>query len=201
MNFGVLRVLNDDSVAANRGFGAHPHDNMEIITIPLKGELTHEDNMGHKQVIYTGDVQVMSAGTGIVHSEFNRHPTQAVELFQIWLFPRERGVKPRYQQLTFDPAGRQSQWQQLLSPNPDDAGVWIHQDAWFHRGEWKAGQSANYDLRRAGNGLYIVVISGEVKIGDQVLQTRDAIGVWEVDQLEMTFQKDSDVLLLDVPMN
>lgn len=200
VQFGVLRVLNDDTVAGGMGFGMHPHDNMEIITIPLEGDLAHKDSMGNTETIKFGDIQVMSAGTGVRHSEFNPNADKRTKLLQIWLFPNKQNVEPRYQQITLDVNDRQNKLQQILSPNPEDAGVWIHQDAWFHLGKFEKGLTENYTIKRNGNGVYAFVISGSVTINGQTLETRDALGVWDTEKLEITSTSDAEILLMDVPM-
>jgi redox-sensitive bicupin YhaK (pirin superfamily) len=200
MNFGMLRVLNDDHVAAGMGFGTHPHDNMEIISIPLEGDLEHKDSMGNTAVIRRGDIQVMSAGTGITHSEYNRNKDQAVKFLQIWVFPKVRGVKPRYDQLTLNVADRHNKLQQVLSPNPDDDGVWVHQDAWFHMGNLDAGVELSYALKRKGNGVYVFVLEGDVTVNGQPLNRRDGLGVWNTDTLSFRADSASEVLLMEVPM-
>jgi redox-sensitive bicupin YhaK (pirin superfamily) len=200
VQFGVLRVLNDDTVASGMGFGMHPHDNMEIITIPLEGDLAHKDSMGNSETIKFGDVQVMSAGTGVRHSEFNPNADKRTKLLQIWLFPNKQNVEPRYQQITLDVNDRQNKLQQILSPNPEDAGVWIHQDAWFHLGKFEKGLTESYTIKREGNGVYAFVISGSVTINGQTLETRDALGVWDTEKLEITSTSDAEILLMDIPM-
>lgn len=200
MQFGALRVLNDDIVAGSRGFGDHPHDNMEIISIPLSGELKHQDSMGNAAVIRAGEVQVMSAGTGIYHTEYNNLPEEPACFLQIWLFPNKRNVTPRYGQLSYLEQSVPNQWQQLLSPNPDDEGVWIYQDAWFHKGVFDAGQTTGYTLKRPGNGVYVFVIDGDITIEGQQLHTRDAIGIWDTDAISITTQTRADILLIEVPM-
>jgi redox-sensitive bicupin YhaK (pirin superfamily) len=200
VQFGVLRVLNDDTVAPGMGFGMHPHDNMEIITIPLEGDLAHKDSMGNAETIKFGDVQVMSAGTGIRHSEFNPNADRRTKLLQIWLFPNKQNVEPRYQQITLNVNDRENKLQQILSPNPEDAGVWIHQDAWFHLGKFEKGLTENYIVKREGNGVYAFVISGSVTINGQLLETRDALGVWNTENLEITSTSDAEILLMDIPM-
>lgn len=200
MHFGVLRVLNDDTVAPARGFGKHPHDNMEIISIPLSGDLEHKDSIGNVSVIREGDIQVMSAGTGIFHSEFNRKQDAEVKFLQIWVFPREKQVEPRYDQIAIKDILTKNTFSQVLSPNPSDQGVWIHQDAWFHIGEFDAGESACYELKKNGNGVYAFVLEGDVEIGDQALNTRDGYGIWNVDQFDFHSTTASKVLLMEVPM-
>lgn len=201
MNFGVLRVLNDDTVAPGMGFGTHPHNNMEIISIPLEGDLEHKDSMGNVSVIKNGDIQVMSAGTGIYHSEYNKNKDREVKFLQIWVFPKTQNVRPRYDQITLKSEDRQNKLQQILSPNPDDEGVWIHQDAWFYLGYFNQGKTTDYSIRRNGNGVYVFVLKGTMEINGQLLNTRDAIGVWEVEQISLKADKDSEILLMDVPMS
>jgi redox-sensitive bicupin YhaK (pirin superfamily) len=201
MHFGVLRVLNDDTVEAGMGFGTHPHDNMEIISIPLEGDLEHKDSMGNVAVIRNGDIQVMSAGTGITHSEYNRNKGNKVKFLQIWVFPNKRDVKPRYDQLTLNLADRHNKLQQILSPNPDDAGVWIHQNAWFHLGKFDKGLSKTYDLKdRTKNGVYAFVLNGQLNINGQLLNSRDGLGIWDVAQLDLKAASDTEFLLMEVPM-
>lgn len=201
MHFGVLRVLNDDTVAAGRGFGTHPHDNMEIVSIPLQGDLEHKDSMGNTQVIRQGDIQVMSAGSGITHSENNRNADQLTRFLQIWVFPNKRNVAPRYDQLTLNPTERRNRLQQVLSPDPHDDGVWIHQDAWFHLGSFDAGKNAAYDLKRKGNGVYVFMLEGSAVVNDQLLERRDGLGIWDVDHLELTAGNEgAEVLMMEVPM-
>ncbi|CAN5404108.1 pirin family protein [soil metagenome] len=200
VHFGALRVLNDDTIAAGMGFGKHPHDNMEIITIPMEGLLRHQDSMGTSSVIKPGEVQVMSAGTGVEHSEYNVDKEHELKLFQIWVFPRKKGVAPRYDQQAFEPAGRKNQWQQIVSPNPDDDGTWINQDAWFHLADIDAGKNLEYTFRKPGDGIYLLVIEGEVKVDDKTLGRRDAIGITETDSFNVSATKDAKVLLMEVPM-
>ncbi|WP_414000146.1 pirin family protein [Flavobacterium sp. W1B] len=201
IQFGALRVLNDDTVAAGMGFGTHPHDNMEIITIPLEGDLAHKDSMGNTEVIKNGDVQVMSAGTGIQHSEFNPNADQRTKLLQIWVFPNKRNVQPRYQQITLNPEERKNKLQQILSPNADDAGVWIYQDAWFHLGKFDKGVATTYDLKKAGNGVYAFVLSGKLTINGQELETRDGFGIWDISTLDIKADSDTEFLLMEIPMH
>ncbi len=200
VQFGTLRVLNDDTVAPGMGFGTHPHDNMEIITIPLEGDLAHKDSMGNTEVIKNGDLQVMSAGIGIQHSEFNPNHDQRTKLLQIWVFPKERNVTPRYQQITLNPEDRKNKLQQILSPNADDAGVWIHQDAWFNMGKFDAGVSTTYNLHKNGNGLYAFILKGNVTIDGQELSTRDGLGITDFESLEIIATTDTEFLLMEIPM-
>jgi quercetin 2,3-dioxygenase len=200
IQFGMLRVLNDDTVAAGMGFGTHPHDNMEIITIPLEGDLAHKDSMGNSSTIKTGDVQVMSAGTGIQHSEFNPNADLQTKLFQIWLFPKHRNVEPRYQQITLDIAKQKNYFAQILSPNKDDEGVWIHQDAWFYLSDFDKDFSKKLSLKKEGNGFYIINIEGEIEVNGEKLEKRDAIGIWETNELEIKANSDSRFLIMEIPM-
>lgn len=200
MNFGVLRVLNDDIVAASKGFGRHPHKNMEIISIPLAGDLEHQDSMGNKAIIRSGDVQVMSAGTGIFHSEYNKNADQEVKFLQIWLFPNKHNVTPRYDQISLADVRKDNAFYQILSPSAQDEGVWVHQDAWFHLGEFEAGKSTAYNLKKSGNGVYAFVLEGEVNIDGQQLDTRDGYGMWDTTNFELTANSKAKVLLMEVPM-
>ena len=200
MHFGVLRVFNDDIVAGGKGFGMHPHDNMEIISIPLAGDLEHKDNMGNTAIIRHGDVQVMSAGTGVMHSEVNPNMDEAVNLLQIWLYPNQKNVTPRYQQISLDISERKNKLQQILSPNADDEGVWIHQNAWFHMGNFDADKTFEYRLKDKKNGLYIFIIEGDVIANGQALQSRDGYGIDGVEHIQFIAKSDLQILLLEVPM-
>jgi redox-sensitive bicupin YhaK (pirin superfamily) len=200
IQFGMLRVLNDDTVAAGMGFGTHPHDNMEIITIPLEGDLAHKDSMGNAATIKTGDVQVMSAGTGIQHSEFNPNTDQHTKLFQIWLFPKYRNVEPRYQQITLDSTKQKNEFAQILSPSEEDEGVWIHQDAWFYLSDFDKDFAKKLALKKEGNGFYIMNIEGEIEVNGEKLEKRDAIGIWETNELEIKANSDSRFLIMEIPM-
>lgn len=200
MNFGVLRVLNDDCVAPGNGFGTHPHSNMEIISIPLAGDLEHKDSMGNVAIIREGDVQALSAGTGIHHSEYNKKKDQEVRFLQIWIFPKLKQVAPRYDQVSLISIEKKNQFYQILSPNPADQGVWIHQDAWFHLGKFQNGTGDTYRLKQVGNGVYAFVLEGSIVLGGQVLDKRDGFGLWDSDSFEMTAITDSKVLLMEVPM-
>ncbi len=200
MHFGVLRVLNDDTVAAGMGFGTHPHDNMEIISIPLEGDLEHKDSMGNVTVIKNGDIQVMSAGTGIQHSEYNKNKDLQVKFLQIWVFPNKKNVTPRYDQITLKLEDRHNKLQQIISPNEADAGVWIHQNAWFHLGKFDKGISTDYTIKGKGNGLYIFNLTGNLKVNDQVLNTRDGFGIWDIEKVTLNAESDTEFLIMEVPM-
>ncbi|MEI7660810.1 MAG: pirin family protein [Bacteroidota bacterium] len=200
VHFGQLRVLNDDTVAPGMGFGTHPHDNMEIISIPLEGDLEHRDSMGNVSVIRHGEVQVMSAGTGITHSEYNRNKDRPVKFLQIWIFPDKKNVKPRYGQVTLDLADRHNKIQQILSPNADEPGVWIHQNAWFHLGKFDKGISAGYTIKGHGNGVYAFILEGDVKISGQPLNARDGLGIWNTDEISILADSAAEFLLMEVPM-
>ena len=200
MHFGVLRVLNDDTVAAGMGFGTHPHDNMEIISIPLEGDLEHKDSMGNVTVIQNGDVQVMSAGTGIQHSEYNKNKDQQVKFLQIWVFPNKKNVTPRYDQITLKLEDRHNKLQQIISPNPNDAGVWIHQNAWFHLGKFDKGITKDYTIKGKGNGLYIFNLNGTLNVNNQILNTRDGFGIWDIEKVNLLAESDAEFLIMEVPM-
>ena len=200
MLFGVLRVLNDDYVEPGMGFGTHPHDNMEIISIPLEGDLEHRDSMGNIAVIKHGDIQVMSAGSGITHSEYNRNKDKPVKFLQIWVFPDKKNVTPRYDQITLNTEDRHNKIQQILSPDPEGKGVWIYQNAWFSMGKFDKGFSAVYSVRSKENGVYAFIFNGDVTINDQPLKTRDGYGIWDIERLTITAETDAEFLLMDVPM-
>ena len=200
MHFGVLRVLNDDSFSGGKGFSTHPHDNMEIITIPLQGDLEHKDNMGNGTIIKSGDVQVMSAGTGITHSEFNASQEFDVKVLQIWLFPNKKNVTPRYDQQAIRDLEVQNEFSQILSPNEADQGVWIHQNAWFSVGVFSEQKSTEYTLNAENNGVYAFIIEGEATIEGQKLEKRDGFGIWDTASISITVEKYSRILLMEVPM-
>lgn len=200
MGFGVLRVLNDDEVAPGMGFGTHPHSDMEIISIPLHGDLEHKDNMGNTEIIREGDVQAMSAGTGVFHSEYNANKDKDVKFLQIWVMPNQKNVKPRYDQITLKDEDRKNKFQQILSPNVDDEGVWIHQHAWFHMGEFDQEKTVNYKLHREGNGLYAFMLEGEAEVADQRLERRDGFGIWDTNEVSIKASSNAKILLMEVPM-
>ncbi len=200
MGFGLLRVLNDDVVAPGMGFGTHPHDNMEIVSIPIKGSLAHQDSTGTKEVIQTNEVQIMSAGSGLTHSEFNASKADPVNFLQIWVFPKERDITPRYEQKTFRPEDRQNRLQTVIAPEKQEGALWINQDAWFTLGTLKSGFSEEYTLHKQGNGLYAFVIDGEVEIDGEKLSKRDGMGISDVSSVTVKASGDAEVLLMEVPM-
>ncbi len=200
MHFGAIRVINDDIVAPGMGFGTHPHDNMEIISIPLEGDLEHKDSMGNTTVIRNGDIQVMSAGTGIKHSEYNKNSDSPVKFLQIWVFPNKRGVTPRYDQITLNIEDRKNRFQQILSPSSEDEGVWIHQNAWFFMSDLEKGKSLEYEFKSPENGLYVFVLDGDVTVDGHELSTRDGLGLWETNKVSFTAESNSSLLLMEVPM-
>lgn len=200
MHFGALRVLNDDIVAGGMGFGRHPHDNMEIISIPLVGDLEHQDSMGNSGVIRQGDVQVMSAGTGVTHSEYNKSKENEVRFLQIWVIPNERDVEPRYDQLYFDEAGRHNTFQQIVSPNPEDKSLWIHQDAWFHLASFDKGVTKTYTFKGENTGLYIFNLSGSLNVEGQLLHTRDGLGISGTKEVKIEANSAAQFLLMEVPL-
>ncbi|MGB1041034.1 MAG: pirin family protein [Flavobacteriales bacterium] len=200
MNFGVLRVLNDDIVAAGNGFGTHPHDNMEIVSIPLAGNLEHKDSIGNKAVIKEGDVQAMSAGTGVTHSEYNQSKEKEVKFLQIWVFPNKKNVTPRYDQVSIKDIKKDNKFYQIVSPNKEDGGVWINQDAWFHLGDFKKGKTDTYSIKKKGNGVYAFILKGDATINGQKLNERDGFGIWDIDKLNVTADSNTEILLMEVPM-
>jgi len=201
VHFGMLRVFNDDIVAPGMGFGMHPHDNMEIVTIPIEGELEHKDSEGHNGVITQGEVQVMSAGSGLYHSEFNHSKEKEVNLMQIWVFPRERDIEPRYDQKAFDEEGRKNKFQIVASPEKDNGSLWLNQYVYFNIGNFDAGTTTKYERKLKNNGLWIFVIEGEAEVNGEKLERRDSIGITDTDTAEFNFSKDSKILIIDVPMN
>ena len=197
MRFGVLRVLNDDYVAPGMGFGTHPHDNMEIISIPLEGTLEHRDSLGNRVEIETGEIQVMSAGTGVQHSEFNKSQDFPVRFLQIWLFPDQKDVKPRYDIKKIK--GDMNIFEQILSPYQDDEGVWIYQKAWFHLGHFTKAKTITHSLKDPENGLYAFVLEGPVRIQDQNLDRRDGLGLWDSTEIKIETTAGSKILLMEIP--
>lgn len=199
MHFGALRVLNDDKVAGGQGFGTHPHDNMEIVSIPLSGDLEHKDSTGRNEVIRQGDVQIMSAGSGLRHSEYNHNKDKAVEFLQIWVFPKERDITPRYEQKSYSAADRVNKFQTVVSPDGREA-LTINQEAWFSLGNLEKGTTLDYNLNREGNGLYAFVLTGEAIIAGESLKQRDAVAVTEAGKVNITADTETEILLMEVPM-
>jgi quercetin 2,3-dioxygenase len=200
VRFGLLRVINDDVVQSGMGFGTHPHQNMEIISIPLTGELRHQDNMGNIQHIKAGEIQIMSAGTGLTHSEYNASDSEPVNFLQIWVFPKEENIEPRYDQKLFSPDDRIGRFQNIVSPNRDDKGVWINQDAWFFLGDFQTNDAISYDMKKPGNGAYFFVLEGSVTIAGEDLERRDGLGIEDASSIEINATEACQLLVMDVPM-
>ena len=201
VQFGALRVLNDDIIAPGMGFGTHPHDNMEIITIPLDGALEHKDSMDNIGVIETDEIQVMSAGSGVYHSEYNKNRDQSVSLLQIWVFPNKKNVTPRYDQKNIKDLKKVNSFYPIVTPNQNGPGMWIHQDAWFHLGEFDKETRINYNINKKGNGVYAFLIEGSVQIDGESLEKRDALGLWDTESFELLANPNSRILLIEVPLN
>lgn len=201
MNFGALRVLNDDIITGGTGFPTHPHDNMEIVSIPIKGGLKHKDSMGNEHFISENEIQVMSAGKGITHSEYNKSEDDEAHFLQIWLFPNKKNVTPRYDQIKISKENRKNRFDQILSPNKTDAGVWIHQDAWFHLADLDTGRSLDYTMKNPQNGLYVFLMDGKLQAGTHSLNRRDGLGIWAIDSLNFKAEKKSSLLVMEVPMS
>jgi quercetin 2,3-dioxygenase len=201
VRFGLLRVLNDDIVAPGMGFGTHPHDNMEIVTIPLAGALEHKDSMGNIGVIKPNEIQAMSAGSGLMHSEYNHSKTEIVNLLQIWVFPKLKDIEPRYEQRVFSAEDKMGKFKTIVAPVRSNDIMWINQDAYFSLGNFKAGDSVVYSIQKENNGAYIFLISGSVKIDGELLNSRDAIGIWDVEKFTLNIWSDAEILIIDVPMN
>lgn len=200
MNFGLLRVMNDDIIAPGMGFGTHGHDNMEIVTIPLKGTLAHKDSLGSIGNIKYGEVQVMSAGKGIEHSEFNGSADDEVNLLQLWVFPKERNIEPRYDQMQYDLEKANNSFLTIVSPVPGENVMWINQDAFFSLGAFDADSKASYKIQHPGNGAYVFFIEGQGIVDDTLLAKRDAAGVYDTEEIEIDFKANSKVLIIEVPM-
>lgn len=201
MNFGLLRVLNDDHVEASMGFGTHGHANMEIVSIPLNGALKHNDSTGREEIIKSGDVQIMSAGSGIKHSEYNASKTEPVDFLQIWVFPKIEDIEPRYEQKSFDEKDKLNTFLTVVSPNQDDKAIWINQDAWFSLSNMDADVSLDYELHGANNGVYVFVLEGELSIEDKFLGKRDALAIYEIEKVNITAKTNAKVLVIEIPMN
>ena len=201
IQFGALRVLNDDIIAPGMGFGSHPHDNMEIITIPLEGALEHKDSMDNIGVIEADEIQVMSAGTGIFHSEYNKNKDKEVKVLQLWVLPKEKNVTPRYDQKSIKELKKPNSLYPIVTPNPNGPAMWIHQDAWFHMGDFNQPTEIEYQINKAGNGVYVFLIEGSAEIAGEAIKKRDALGIWEADKFNLKMASNSRVLLIEVPVN
>lgn len=201
VHFGLLRVLNDDFIAGGGAFPTHPHDNMEIVTIPFTGALKHKDSTGGEGIIKAGDIQIMSAGSGVQHSEANASDTEPVTLFQVWVFPKERNIKPRYDQKTFDVNERNNKWQTIVSPIETDNALWINQDARFSLTKLDAGKEITYSNGFTNNGVFLVTINGKVEVNGQQLNKRDALGISEMDNFTISASEDAELLAIEIPMN
>lgn len=200
VHYGALRVLNDDLIAGGAGFPTHPHDNMEIVTIPLSGAIAHKDSTGGNGIINAGDVQIMSAGTGVRHSEYNASATEMLNLLQVWVLPKQENIKPRYEQKSYNEEGRKNTWQVVVSPDEKDGGLWINQDAIFALTDIDAGKTVSYDKKFANNGVYFFVIDGAVKIVDRQLDKKDAIGISEADGITISADTAAKLLAIEIPM-
>lgn len=200
VRFGLLRVLNDDIVQPGEGFGTHPHDNMEIVSIPLSGALAHKDSTGNEHVINTGDVQIMSAGSGLYHSEYNASKKEAVNFLQIWVFPKERDIEPRYDQRSYDPDDRKNKFQLVVSPEKESSSLWINQDSYFSLTDLEKGSSIEYKLHNPANGIYLFLIEGSIRAGDIQLNTRDGLGIEDTNSINLTAAENSQLLIIEVPM-
>lgn len=201
VRFGLLRVLNDDFIEGGGAFGAHPHDNMEIVTIPLAGAVHHKDSTGGEGIIKAGEVQIMSAGSGVRHSEANASQTDPLQLFQIWIFPKVRNIEPRYDQRAFELTGRDNRWQIVVSPREEDKALWINQDARFALTKLDAGQTISYENAFSGNGVYLVNIRGKARVGENILHDRDALGITDADSFSITADEETELLAIEVPMH
>lgn len=201
VNFGMLRVLNDDLVDAAQGFGTHPHNDMEIVTIPLKGALAHKDSTGSEGVIYPNEVQIMSAGTGILHSEYNHSKDGESNFLQLWIFPDKKGHKPRYNQKPFNPEDRKNKLMFIVSPDKSDGNLWLNQDVYLSLIDLEKNNSISYKIHTKGNGVYLFLIDGKISVGKETLSKRDGIGIWDTEEFSITANEDSHILLIEVPMN
>lgn len=200
VHFGALRVLNDDTVSAGMGFGKHPHDNMEIVSIPLSGDLHHQDSTGRDEIIREHDVQIMSAGSGIAHSEYNANKDKPVKFLQIWVMPKEQNIEPRYEQKSFKPENRVNQLLNVVAPDNKEA-VWINQDAWFSLGNFTKDFITNYQLKKSGNGVYVFVLEGSLEVAGQTIGTRDGLGISEIESLDIKANTDAQIVLIEIPMS
>jgi len=200
VNFGMLRVLNDDEIEGGQGFGTHPHGDMEIVTIPLEGAVAHKDSTGGEGVIYPDEIQIMPAGTGILHSEFNHLNDGSTKLLQLWIFPDKKGHRPRYGQKFFDSEERKNQFQFIVTPEKKEGNLWLNQDAYLSLTDLGKNKSLNYNIHTKGNGVYLFLIDGKISAGDETLSRRDGIGIWDTEEFSITANEDSKILLIEIPM-
>jgi len=200
VRFGLLRVLNDDIVQPGEGFGTHPHDNMEIISIPIKGALAHKDSTGSEHVINTGDVQIMSAGSGLYHSEYNASKKDEVNFLQIWIFPKERDIEPRYDQKSYNADERKNKFQLVVSPAKDNGSLWINQDAYFSLLNLEKGKDISYNINKKTNSVYLFLINGSVTAAGENLDKRDGLGIEYTDEVTISANENSELLVIEVPM-
>lgn len=202
MRFGVLRVLNDDTIAPGQGFDKHPHDNMEIVTIPLEGELEHVDSMGHTEILRQGDIQVMSAGSGLYHSEYNKNPDIPLKLLQIWILTNKRGAAPRYDQTALKTSDLKNSLYTFITPERDNSRLWLHQNAWFSLGSFDKDFSTRYDIKQPDNGIFCFCIKGSFSVDNFTLNKRDGLGISEAESISLQSKADnSEILIMDIPMN
>jgi redox-sensitive bicupin YhaK (pirin superfamily) len=202
IHFGALRVVNDDIIKGGEGFGSHLHNNMEIVLIPLSGTLEHRDSLGHVCTINPGDIQVLSAGSGVVHSMYNADSEKPVNLFQIWVLPKEKDIAPKYEQKSFDFINSCNELVHLIAPNKENGCLYLNQDAWFSIGTFTKGKSFDYKLQKEGNGLYAMVVEGKFELSGEILQHRDGIGVFETGEVEIKSLSDTGrILLIDITMD
>jgi len=201
VHFGLLRVLNDDTIGPGTGFGTHPHDNMEIVTIPLKGTLEHKDSMGNIGVIRPNEIQAMSAGSGLMHSEYNHSKTEELNLLQIWVFPKLKNIEPRYEQRVFSAEEKNGKFKTIVAPVKSSDIMWINQDSYFSLGKFEKDNQVEYTIQHPGNGAYIFMIEGEASVEGEVLDKRDALGIWETTKISIASNTTSEILIIEVPMN
>lgn len=201
VNFGMLRVLNDDEIEGGQGFGTHPHNDMEIVTVPLEGAVAHKDSTGGEGVIYPDEIQIMSAGTGVLHSEFNHINDGTTKLLQLWIFPDKKGHEPRYDQKFFDSEERKNKLQFIVTPEKKEGNLWLNQDAYLSLIDLDINNSVEYKIHTKGNGIYVFLIEGKISVDDEILSRRDGVGVWEVNEFSVKATEDSKILFIEVPMN
>ena len=201
MGFGTLRVINDDLIAPAKGFGTHPHQNMEIISIPISGALKHKDSEGNEAVICDGEIQLMSAGTGVYHSEYNASNSEQANFLQIWILPEKKNITPRYDQRKFEKKDRKNKWQTIVSPmDKEDEGVKINQQAWFNMTDLDENKELLYVKNKKPNGIYFFVLDGEIKVEDKTLSKKDALGLTKENEVTVLAETKAKVLVMEVPL-